>query len=63
MSYAKSVALDEPVYLYSMIRELHCLLIFKKNHYILADSVALRSDCVDVQADLELHCTHMAFDK
>ena len=25
------------------------------------DSVALRSDSVDVQADLELHCLHMAY--
>ena len=26
-----------------------------------ADSVALRSDCVDAQADLELHCPYLAF--
>ena len=25
-----------------------------------ADSVALRSDCTDDQADLELHCRHMS---
>ena len=25
------------------------------------DSVALRSDCANVHADLELHCLHMAF--
>ena len=30
--------------------------------YRLADSVALRSDCADAQADLELHCPHMADD-
>ena len=26
---------------------------------IYAESVALRSDCLDAQADLELHCPHM----
>ena len=26
-----------------------------------ADSVALRSDCLDVQVDLELHSLHLAF--
>ena len=27
-----------------------------------ADSVALRSDCTDAQADLELYCPHMVED-
>ena len=30
---------------------------------VLADSAALRSDCADAQADLELHCPHKACDK
>ena len=29
--------------------------------YRSVDSVALRSDCVDVHDDLELHCLHMAY--
>ena len=29
--------------------------------YLFADSVALRSYCVEVQADLELHCMHIEY--
>ena len=28
-----------------------------------ADDLALMTDCTDVQADLEIHCPHMAYDK
>ena len=31
-------------------------------HQSTTDSVALRLDCVDTQADLELHCSHMSED-
>ena len=45
-------------------RVLHCPLICKLGFIDKSvDSVALRSDCVDVQADLELHIPLMARDK
>ena len=43
------------------IREPYCPLFVKKGLiYFRANSVALRSDCTDAHADLELHCLHMA---
>ena len=44
-TYAESVTQDQPAH---------------PQFYKVADSVALRSDCTDAQADLEQHCPHMS---
>ena len=65
MSYANSLASDPDAYLCSLIRELPCPLFCKIMGYIdlSVDSVALRSDCMYTQDNLELHFPHMAYDK
>ena len=61
MPYADSVAPDRPALPRSLTRELHRPLIYKiESFWPIADSVALRSDYSDAQADQELYQPHMA---
>ena len=56
MSYDVSAARCQPVHPHRLIWWLRCPLIFKTDYNGLsADNVPLRSDCVHLQTDLELH--------
>ena len=59
-TYANIVAPDQSRHLHSLVQELHCP-IFNVTRIKNLDSVAFISECVNVKADLEQHCLHMAF--
>lgn len=65
MSHSKSVGSDQSAHARSLTWELKCPLVYRIGVYIdmLADSVALRSDCVNAQPDLDLHCPRISDDK
>ena len=57
LRYADSEAPDQRVHLRAT---LSAYKIYQTLFYRLEDSLALRSDCMDVQCALELHCLHMS---
>ena len=58
-----SVAPDQPAHPCSLTGELHYPLICKIGLNLSMDGLALMSYCAYAQAELELHCSHMACDK
>ena len=64
MTYADSVNPDQPAHQRSsLICKLHHRQIEKGLIDESADRVALRSECADSKADLELYYPHMMYDK
>ena len=63
MLYADSVVPDQPLHPRRRVSESYTVsLSLKLDDIDLSpDSVTLRSDCVEAQADLELQCPHMTF--
>ena len=61
ITYEESVALDRFQQPHSPIEEQHCLVFWKIGFSFFIE--ALRSDCAEAPADLEVHCLHMASDK
>ena len=60
--YANSVASHQSAHPHNLLWELHYSLINEQDRIMLfnkkVDNVALRLDCIDAQADLELNCLH-----
>ena len=59
--YAEGLAPDQSAHMLCVFRELQFTLTRKTTLvYRLTKSVALRSDCRDVQSDLKLQCSHIS---